>query len=153
MSALSRAQAAYDNMAPPEPSAFDLWCEQEGSLIEALQSDEIDTAVTVMEELQDDFDAFVHLLAFEAPTFKPLCLTEFRRIIDGMTRIQLQEALDDGEIDPLEIVRLALFAPDEVRSGWPVVVRCGADYLHDRILAVCDRWPVVERAFNGRSEL
>src|SRR5699024_7578370 len=108
---------------------------------------------TVLENLPVEFDAFVHLLAFQAPTFRPLALTEFRRFIDGMTSEEMQEALDDGEIDPLEIVRLALLASDETRRGWPVVVRAGADWLHDRIVDAAPTWAVVDRIYERRNEL
>ena len=135
----------------PKQAAYAAWCE--AYLIEALKADEIETAVSVTENLPSEFDAFVHLLAFQAPMFRPLALTEFRRVIDGMTSTELQEALDDGEIDPLEIVRLALFASDETRRGWPVVVRAGADWLHDRIVDAAPNWGVVERIYERRNEL
>lgn len=147
MNALSRAQRAYDNAQPaPMQTPYERWCE--AYLVEVLKSDEINTATCVIETIPEQFDAFVHLLAERVPTFWPLALNDFRQKVGGLTGKALQARLDDGEIDALETVRLALLAPVEARRTWPVIVWAAADALHDAIIAAAPCWAWVRAIYD-----
>ena len=140
----------YQDALHPQRAAYDAWCE--AYLVEALKSDEIETAFSAQEHLESEFDALVLFLAFSAAEFRPLCLSEFRRQTFGMSRDQLQDALADGEIDPVEIVRLAAFAPDDARRTWAPHVRQAMDSFHDAVMKAAPTWGWVETIFEGRNE-
>ena len=128
----------YQDALHPQRAAYDAWCE--AYLVEALKSDEIETAFSAQEHLESEFDALV------------LCLSEFRRQTFGMSRDQLQDALADGEIDPVEIVRLAAFAPDDARRTWAPHVRQAMDSFHDAVMKAAPTWGWVETIFERRNE-
>lgn len=140
---------AYSEYRPDPTTPYEAWCE--AYLVEALKSDEIETAFSAQDRLESEFDALVAFLAFSAAEFRPLCLSEFRRQTFGMTRDELHEALDDGEIDPVEIVRLAVFAGDEARRTWAPHVRQAMDAFHDAVMADAPNWHWVRNIFDRRA--
>ena len=58
----------YQDALHPQRAAYDAWCE--AYLVEALKSDEIETAFSAHENLESEFDALVMLLAFSAAEFQ-----------------------------------------------------------------------------------
>lgn len=141
---------AYSEYRPDPTTPYEAWCE--AYLVEALKSDEIETAMTVHDDMRTQFDATVLFLVFDAPRFSPICLKEFRRQTAHVTLDGLIALLDGGDIDPVEIVRLALFAGDEARQGWPVDVRHQMDRFHDQIIEAAPSWHWVRNIFDRRAE-